>query len=232
MSDHNTRSERALRAAEAMLAHLHPKEDASGLTRMLAEHFGSADAMCRADPHMLEALGVHPHDALLLNRLPELARLTQRSHFDRFPMLGTLADASEYLTAAFHGLQVERFYLFCLDARGRLREQVLLQDGTVDTALFDLRGLLAEAVRTRADAVLISHNHPGLTMRPSNADIQSTVDAIHALTAVGIPLLDHVIVAGDRAVSMRDGGFIRASLWLNQHVNHPLLVNWLAEESS
>ena len=155
--------------------------------------------------------------------------MTREVRGERRPVLGRLCDASAYLASCFHGLQVERFCLFCLDARGRLKEQVLLQTGTADTALFDLRGLLAEAVRTRADAVLVSHNHPGLTPRPSEDDIRSTEDAIRALTAVGIPLLDHVVVSGHQAVSMRDNGFIPTSLWLNQHPNHPLLVNWLGD---
>ena len=221
------RSERAFRAAESMLVHLHPREDTAELMRTLEERFGSADAMYRTDPHMLEELGVHPSDALLLSRLPELSRLTRRVHFEKYPQLGRLCEASEYLTAAFHGLPMERFYLFCLDARGRLKEQVLLQDGTSDSALFPMRKMLSEAVRTRADAVLLSHNHPGLTLRPSQEDLFCTEEAIRALTVVGIPLLDHVVVAGKQAVSIRQNGFIHASLWLNQSPNHRLLCGWL-----
>ena len=227
-----TRSKRALRAAEAMLAHLHPREDTNALMDALEEHFGSADALFRADPHMLENLGVHPNDALLMNRLPELSRLTRRVHFEKFPRLGRLDDASKYLTNAFYGIHVERFYLFCLDARGKLKEQVLLHEGTVDSALFNLRKMLSAVTRTRADAVLLSHNHPGLTTRPSNADIACTEDAILALTAVGIPLLDHVIVAGDQVVSMRRDGFVRTSMWLNQSPNHRLLYGWLEDSDN
>ena len=222
-----TRGERAFLAAEALLAHLHPKEDTSALVHTLREHFGSADALFRADPRVLEDLGVHPSDALLISRLPELSRLMRRVHFERYPLLGRLRDASEYLTSVFYGLHVERFYLFCLDARGKLREQVLVQEGTSNETLFDLRRVLSEALRTRADAVIIAHNHPAMTPRPSDNDLACTREAIRALTAVGIPLLDHVIVAGSRAVSLRQLGFIPASLWLNQRPGHPLLTGWL-----
>lgn len=226
------RSERAFQAVEGMLSHLHPKDDIAALTRALAEHFCSADAMFRADAHILEQLGALPGDALLLSRLPELSRLTRRVDSEKWPSLANLRDASEYLTTVFHGLQVERFYLFCLDERGKLREQILLQEGTSDGTLFNLRGILSEAVRTRADSVIISHNHPGLTLRPSKDDIDRTREAIRALTAVGIPLLDHVIVAGSRAVSLRRNGFIPSAQWLRQQPEHPLLRGWLdgAEE--
>ena len=221
------RSERAFLSVESLLSHLHPKEDQSSLMRELAEHFASADAMFRADAHVLERLGVSSGDALLLSRLPELSRMTQRVSFEKWPVLARLREASEYLTTVFRGLQVERFYLFCLDERGKLRAQVLMQEGTSDGTLFDLRGMLSEAMRTRANAVIISHNHPGLTLQPSRDDIDRTREAIRALTAVGIPLLDHVIVADERAVSLRQNGFIPAVQWLGQRPDHPLLRGWL-----
>ena len=221
------RDERAFLAVEAMLEQLHPREDTAARMRALREHFASADALFRADVHMLEDLGIHANDALLLNRLPELSRLMRRVNFEKHPLLGRLCDATEYLVSCYHGLQVERFVLFCLDARGRLKEQVILHDGISDTALFDLRKLLSEAIRTQADAVLISHNHPGLTLRPSAYDIDCTHDAINALTAVGIPLLDHVIVAGRQVVSLRQYGYISAAGWLNQSPDHRLLRGWL-----
>ena len=42
------RGERAFLATEALLAHLHPKEDAAAIVDRLKSHFGSADAMFRA----------------------------------------------------------------------------------------------------------------------------------------------------------------------------------------
>ena len=219
--------ERAFRAAEALLAHLHPKEDTIALMRTLREHFASADALFRADVHMLEELGVQKGDALLLNRLPELSRLMRRVRLEKFPQLGRLRDATEYLVASFRGLQVERFYMFCLDARGRLKEPVLLSEGTSDSALFNQRRMLSEALRLQADAVILSHNHPGLTLEPSHADVVITERAIRALTSLGIPLLDHVIIAEEIAISLRLNGYLTAEQWLGQCPEHALLRGWL-----
>ena len=227
MSAANDRDARAFRAAEAMLAHLHPKQDTAALVQNLEFHFGSADALFRADLHTLKELGLEPEDALLLNRLPELHRLMGRVRFERFPKLDRFSAASDYLIACFQGFAVERFYMFCLDERGKLKKQVLLQEGTSDSALFNLRKMLSESMRTRAHAIIVAHNHPAQTMRPSGEDIRSTKEALRALTAVGIPLLDHVIIAGPHAVSMRQNGFIPAAMWLNQSPDHPLLRGWL-----
>ncbi len=223
------RDERAFQAIRALLDHLHPKADNAALVASLREHFASADALFSAGPGVLERLGLSSGDALLLGRLPELSRCIQRGRFEARPQLAHLPEAGEYLVALFHGLQVERFYLLCLNERGRLIERVLMQEGTSDTALFSLRRMLAEAIRTDASALVISHNHPSLTLRPSQDDVACTADAIRALTAVGIPLLDHIIVAGRQAVSLRQNGFVPAHLWLRQCPDLRLLQNWLEE---
>ena len=87
--------------------------------------------------------------------------------------------------------------------------------------------MLAELVRVNPCAVILSHNHPGRTLRPSQADVDCTMEALRALTAVGVPLLDHVIIAGDRAVSLRANGYIPAGLWLAQNPQHRQLRLWL-----
>lgn len=216
-------------AVEGLLAHLHPKEDAKAQIAMLRRHFVSAEALLRADASMLERLGLEHKDALLISRLTELSRCVQREQFDAHPKLACLTQASPYLVALYHGLQVERFYLLCLDAQGRLRERIMMQEGTSDGALFSQRRMLAEALRTDAVALIISHNHPGLTLQPSEDDIACTLDALHALTVVGIPLLDHVIIAGRNTVSLRRNGYIPTDQWLNQAPESRLLRNWLSE---
>ncbi len=226
------RNDRAFRALEGLLGHMHPRQDARAAVEALRNGFQSADALFAAAPHMLEGAGLHPHDALLLSKLPELNRHIALERFGRRPKLDRLTLASDYLIANFHAVKVERFYMLCLDARGRLMECVLLQEGTTDSALFSLKAALAELTRVNPAAVIISHNHPGNTLRPSQEDINCTRELLRALTVVGIPLLDHVIIAGRRAVSMRENGFIPAALWLAQHPDNRMLQGWLrnAEE--
>ena len=228
------RSDRAFDAIGELLAHMHPRQDVRALTDGLRESYGSADALFAVSPHMLERAGLHAHDALLLSRLPELNRHMALSRFGEHPRLNRLASASDYLIANFHGLRVERFYMLCLDVRGRLMERVFLQEGTLDGALFSLKHVLSELMRVHPAAALISHNHPGNTLRPSQEDIDCTLDLLRALDAVGIPLLDHIIIAGQSAVSMRENGFVPTALWARQQPQSALLRNWLCpvEEGS
>ena len=221
------RSDRAFAAIEGLLASMHPREDNHARMEELKSHYGSADALFAVSPHMLERAELRPNDALLLSKLPELNRHMALSRFGAHPRLHRLSLASDYLVANFHGLKVERFYMLCLDVRGRLMERVFLQEGTLDGALFSLKHVLSELMRVHPAAIVISHNHPGNTLRPSQEDIDCTLDLLRALDAVGIPLLDHIIVAGRSAVSMRENGFVPTALWMKQQPQSALLRDWL-----
>ena len=233
-SSARSRSDRAFDAIEGLLDCMHPRENAHARMEQLKSHYASADALFAVAPHMLERAELRPNDALLLSKLPELNRHIALSRFGAHPRLHRLSLASDYLVANFHGLKVERFYLLCLDIRGRLMERVFLQEGTLDGALFSLKHVLSELMRVHPAAALISHNHPGNTLRPSQEDIDCTLDLLRALDAVGIPLLDHIIVAGQSAVSMRENGFVPTALWARQQPQSALLRNWLCpvEEGS
>ena len=224
------RSERAYAAVEAMLKHARRRQDNDALMENLKRHFGGPSYLVGAAPVMLEKYGMHPHDALLFSKFPELIRCTRLNSFVKHPQLGRLPLAAEYLLARAYGLNVERFFMLCLDARGRMKECVLVQEGTDSGALFNLRRLMAEVLRISPNAVVFAHNHPRRTLRPSQDDIACTLDGIRALASVDVPLLDHVILAGNQAESMRDNGFIPAGVWLRQAPENKLLKNWLSEE--
>ena len=221
------RSDRAFAAIEGLLASMHPREDNHARMEELKSHYGSADALFTVSPHMLERAELRPNDALLLSKLPELNRHMALSRFGAHPRLHRLSLASDYLVANFHGLKVERFYMLCLDVRGRLMERVFLQEGTLDGALFSLKHVLSELMRVHPAAIVISHNHPGNTLRPSQEDIDCTRELLRALDAVEIPLLDHIVIAGRSAVSMRENGFVPTALWMKQQPQSALLRDWL-----
>jgi len=65
-----------------------------------------------------------------------------------------------------------------------------------------------DALRHRAASVILAHNHPGGTAKPSNADHKLAVVLVQALGAIGIPVLDHIIVAGERAYSSARAGVL------------------------
>lgn len=223
------RREAAFGALAEALAFLHPREDAAAALERARRRYYSPAAFFEAPRSVLERGGIVPRDALLFSQIPALARILARSRLGPRPRLKNLSAAGEFLLTRYKGLAIEHFYLLCLDASGRLIACTLLQTGTTDSAPFYLKHVLAEVVRTRAHAVVISHNHPNFSARPSQADIACTLELLGALYPVGTLLLDHIIVSGRECVSLRGHGFVRGSLWLAQAPEDPLLGRWLDE---
>lgn len=217
----------ALEAALSTLKHIHKSEDVQSIGREIAFRFGSANAMFAADRYIWEQLGLRANDALLMSRLCEISRYADQSFYSRHPRLDTVQRALNYLIASCRSLPVERFYMLCLDKRGCMKEKVFLYEGTADCTLLNLHKMMREAVRISPAAVILSHNHPGCTMHASPEDISSTQEAMRALSAIGITMLDHLIVAGNRGVSMRMSGYIPEKDWLAQQPGNRLLSAWM-----
>ena len=220
-------SEEDFSAIEQLLCCAYPKKDMAALTRQLKKSFVTTGALYSANPYLLESCGVHPHMTLLISHLQDMVRHHQRLELVKAKNMGRLELARDYLISNFFALPVEQLYLFCLNSRGRMFRSIMLHEGTQDGMLFSLRRLLSEVISTSPYAIIISHNHPQGTLRPSQEDIDTTMDILEALPAVGVPLVDHIIVARNHAVSMRDNGFIPAQMWLKQHPNNRLLRDWL-----
>ena len=60
-----------------------------------------------------------------------------------------------------------------------------------------------------AAAVVLAHNHPAGIALPSKEDVEITVRLREALEVMDVVLLDHIVVADDDFVSMRDSGYLR-----------------------
>lgn len=223
-------SERAFGALTEMLNCAHPRADMSSVVNVLESRFLTGYSLFNADALLLERSGLESRDALLVSRLQDLNRYMAGNTAEKVSV-GTLAHASQYLVGTMSSLNVEEFHLLCVDARGRLAKRVILERGTEDTALFSTKDLVVSAVRNSPRALILAHNHPRRTLRPSQEDLDCTLRAIHVLRALGIPLLDHIIIAGKKAVSIRENGFIPAGEWLNQAPENRMLRGWLSERS-
>lgn len=192
----------------------------------LEERYLAASGILETDLYELKQ-DLNLREAQLFSLLPSLTRYSLRHSYGEHPRLATLNDASGFLRSLYIGVAIEQFYLLALDASGKLIECRLLQKGTIDEAPFYLSHLLQAVVTTGAKAIVLCHNHPGGTKRPSKADIHCTLNALRALYALGVIMLDHVIVADDEAVSLRENGFVRGAIWDSQSSKSKLLAHWL-----
>ena len=225
------RSRREQRCMQALVRVLSraQKGYAPEQTEALCQRYVSVKSVLESSASLLEKEGVLKKSAELTALIPSLARYALRTEAGVRPRFSALSRAENYLKSLYIGVSVEQFYVLCLDAAGSLIQNVMLQKGTVDETPFYLSHLLKAAIDLRAEAVILVHNHPGGTGRASGADIACTIEALDALYTLGIPMLDHIIVASGQAISLRESGAIESAYWARQDAFLKLNRQWLAK---
>ena len=136
--------------------------------------------------------GVPPSVA---ERLVALWELADRWNPDQRPAVASARDAA-LLCSGLADAQNETVLVLLLDGRLRLLGSETVAIGGVNVARLQPRDVFAPAmVRDGTAAVVVAHSHPGGDAEPSRADRQMTMALREAAAVIGIPLLDHLVVA-------------------------------------
>ena len=95
-----------------------------------------------------------------------------------------------------------------LDAQNNLIHRETLSIGSLNTTRTHPREILYPAIQHTALGFILAHNHPSGSLEPSPEDVEFTAAVRRAGELVGIELYDHLVVAGDGFVSMRERGLL------------------------
>lgn len=102
----------------------------------------------------------------------------------------------------------EEIWLLLLNRRNCIIREICLSRGTSTASLFDVRMAIKHAIMENAEAVMMTHNHPSGTLRPSDCDDRITRELKEACGFFRLRLLDHIIVTADGYYSYHDEGHI------------------------
>lgn len=192
---------------ELLLFNSIPRQDTNEIAHRLIEEFGSFSGVFDAPVEELKKLdGIGENSAVLIKLIPAICKL----YLDDKNIVGTLVRSTEesisFLLPKFIGETTELIYLLCLDNKSKVLGCPLLCRGDVTSVNFTPRKVIETAIKLGATSVILAHNHPRGLALPSNDDINTTNQLLDTLNRVNIRFLDHIIVAGDEAVSLADSG--------------------------
>ena len=194
---------------ELLLYYAIPRRDTNPVAHRLMERFGSLDGVFSATVEELEEVeGVGKNAATLLALWMPLYRRVRTKPTAKEVILNSTEQAGRYFMDLFFGMRREELYEACLDAKGKLLACCRIAEGGVDAVNISTRRLVENALKCGASAVILAHNHPSGIALPSPDDNTTTLALWDALRAVGIPLIDHIIVADEDYVSLRDNGLL------------------------
>ncbi len=177
---------------------------AVGLATELLAGCGGLAGLARLEPAALaRRKGVGPAKAAGLTAAVELARRLAAAELRAARRLDRPEVAGSFLVAHLRDRPREVFGFLTLDGRHGLIRLHELSAGTRRTAPVDAAELFRLALLDGASGLLLFHNHPTGILDPSADDLELTRRLVQGGGVVGVDVLDHLIVAGGRWLSLR-----------------------------
>ena len=191
---------------ELLLTYAIPRKDVKPIAKRLLSHFKSLSSVFDAPRESLEAIdGVGHQAATLISLIPQLL---ERYAFDRQrhrEVLSCAKDVWEYIKPKVDKA-FESLWMIALDSRNKVLAAEMIQKGTVNRTIVIPRLVVETAIKYRATAVILVHNHPGGSTVPSQADRQITALLKQTLDTLDIRLLDHLIITSSSYYSFAEMG--------------------------
>jgi DNA repair protein RadC len=172
----------------------------------LRRHEGLVGLARATDVELSTVPGVGPVKAAQLSAAFELGRRLVADWPQGRWTVHAPRDVGDRLVPQMGYLEREELRVVLLNTRNAVLRQVTVYQGNVSSSLVRVGELFRDAVRLNATGVILAHNHPSGDPTPSPDDMRLTAEALAAGRLLDIQLLDHLIVAGDGFVSLRDRG--------------------------
>ena len=166
-----------------------------------SELFSGSYAICETDTQRAKLLTLRD----FMNTL-ETVRDNQ---MNKEYYLNSSSKACDYFNSFFTGLNDREYFAAAfMDMSFRIIKSKMVFEGTIDESPLYLRELAREAIFQNCTKILISHNHPNGTTRASAADIEATREIQKTLGNLNIELIDHIIAARGKSLSMAEFNII------------------------
>ncbi len=163
---------------------------------------------CRPAAELLQAGGIGPTKAGRLIAALELGRRMAREERPPVQRIRDPADVARLFQPRLRDLQVEEFHLLALDSQSQVLREVLVTRGLLNSSLVHPREVFRAAIAEAAAGIIVVHNHPSGDPTPSAEDRAVTQQLVAAGRLLDLPVYDHVIIAGDRFVSLATLGLV------------------------
>lgn len=191
-----------------------PRIDTNELAHRLISECGSLKDVVYASPEKLMSVkGIGENTATQIILLREIYKSINRNKFKKRDIFDTLTKVGEFAISYFDGDRKERVSAMLFDSKMHLIDVVELSRGSANSAPFDTRELARVALLHDSTRVVLAHNHPSGELSPSIADRLATQSAESALQAVGVTLIEHLVVGEvgyTPMMQMRLGFFLKS----------------------
>jgi DNA repair protein RadC len=194
---------------ELLLTYAIPRKDVKPQAKALLREFVSLKGVVDAELDDLEKVpGISVHSGLLLKLVKEIAALYLKQKAKEKKQVTCTAELIDFCKTVMGAKKDEEFCVIYLDAQNQIIEFETIQRGVVNQAVVYPRQVLESALKRKASALILAHNHPSGHVRPSDADIRLTRTIQETAKVLDILVHDHIIIGENRFFSFRDEGMM------------------------
>jgi DNA repair protein RadC len=152
--------------------------------------------------------GIGSARAITIAAALELGRRRQLSENPDRQSVSNTAVAARMVMPHLQDLSHEVFYVLYLNHNNKLLKEEKISSGGYTQTTVDVRMILKSCLLHNASRMIIAHNHPSGSKKPSESDKRLTAQIKDAARLMDIQLIDHIIVAGSEYLSMADEGLL------------------------
>jgi len=175
------------------------------IARELVKEFKTIDAIADASIEELCRIeGIGRAKACQLKAALELANRVDEPVGDEYGAdVGSAEAVVRLMASKLRGLKQEHFHSLVADSRRKLVVCEQVSKGSLNTTIAHPREVFQKAIRAKASGIIVVHNHPSGDPTPSEDDVRLTRRLVEAGKVLGIALVDHIIIAGNKHYSFR-----------------------------
>ena len=124
------------------------------------------------------------------------------------PIIRSSTTAYQFIKHLFEDLIHEEFHIIILNRANRILKSVLISKGGLSQTTADGKMIFKAALENNSSALILCHNHPSGTLKPSTADIELTTKLIAFSKLIDLTILDHLIITDTDYFSFADNNMI------------------------
>lgn len=152
--------------------------------------------------------GIGEAKAITIIAALELGRRRQAAASLAKVVVTSSSDIADYLKVKLKDYRHEVFAVLFLNRANKINHFEIVSEGGITGTVADPRIILRKALEAHAVSLILCHNHPSGSLKPSRADQQLTTKIKEAASFLDIMVIDHIIVSEDGYFSFADEGIL------------------------
>lgn len=157
---------------------------------------------------LMKVKGIGEAKAITITAALELGRRRQGTGVLDKQIVGSSSDIAKWLQSKLKDFRHEVFGVLYLNRANKINHFEIVSQGGITGTVADPRVILRKALEEDAVNIILCHNHPSGSLKPSRADEQLTIKIREAASYFDIKVLDHIIVSDNGHFSFADEGLL------------------------